>query len=109
MGADIGPGGDAGAFAQILGKTLGPFELSGGPGRPESGNICGAQTVGEAIDQRSLWPDHNQANILRFAPLHHVCVSAHIKRHAFRFFRNAGISGGGVELRERRGLRQLPR
>ncbi len=75
-------------------------------GWAECGHVCRLEAVGKAIDQWCLWTDHNKADCLRLAKLHHIAVIANIQRHNLRFLGDARISGGGVELVASRGSRE---
>jgi hypothetical protein len=108
-GADVTGGGDARAGAQVLGEALGAFQLRGGLRGAEGRHACRTQAVGQPIDQRRFGADDDKADSAGLTEGDHRTVIGHIERHAFRLLGDAGISGGGVEVREDRGLRQLPR
>ena len=107
-GAHVAGGRDARAGAEVLGEALGAFELGCGLRGAEHRHACGPQRIRQPVDQRRLGPNHHEIDGLVSAKGDHRAVIGRIERHAFRFFRDAGISGGGVEPSAARGLRQRP-
>ena len=111
--ADIARGRNPCARAQILGEALRPFELGSGPGRTEDGDGSGAQRVGEAVDERRLGADHDEADALFADEGDDGSVIRRIEAHERRKAGDAGVARRGIERIEARRkagrLHQLPR
>jgi hypothetical protein len=55
-----GRGPHAGGGHHVLGERLRSFDARGVLRRPEAGDACGANRVGDTEDERHLWPDDHQ-------------------------------------------------
>ena len=106
---NIAAGGDASARTHILSEALAPLKLRGGGGRSKHGNIFGAQTVSQAVHQRSLRPNHHQIDRIGCAKIRHCIMVTGIQRRKLRAFFHSGIAGACPQAFTLRRLRQLPR
>jgi hypothetical protein len=77
--------------------------------RPEHGDSGGADIIGQSGDQRRFGADDHQRDVFRSAERHHRSVVGRVERDAVRMARYSRIAGRGIEPREDRRLRQLPR
>ncbi len=107
-GAHVAGGRDARTLAQVLGEALGAFQLGGGLRGAEHRHARGPQRIRQPVHQRRFGADHHEVDDVALAEGDDPCVIAHIERDARGFLGDAGISGGGVELGQTRGLRQRP-
>ena len=94
--------------AQVLGETLGAFELRGGLARPERPDARRREVVHNARAQRRLGPDHDKTDAVCPAESDHTCVVPEIKRNELAFLRDPGIAGRTIEALHQGARRDLP-
>ena len=88
--------------AQILGETLGAFELRRCTRWAEHLEAGCLQIVGDARNQRRLWPNHDEIDLEFFGKPNDRRMIGQIDRHALRDFSNAGVAGRTIQLAQQR-------
>ena len=84
--------------AEVFGKSLGAFELSGKLAWAERLDADSRQIVDDAGRQRRLRADHDEINGVAPAELDHRRMIGDVERYAFGFPGDAGIAGRAPQL-----------
>ena len=88
-----------------------PFEPSSCGGRlrwTEHFDAGGFEIVGETGDERRLWPDHHEADVLLLAEADYGIVIRNVEGDAFGNCRDPGIARRAIEPVEQGALLELP-
>ena len=82
--ASIGSSRYAGTRAEVLGEALGAFEPRSLARRTEDLDALGFEVVGEPGDERRLWPDDDEADVLFLAEARDRRMVRDVEGDAFR-------------------------
>ena len=107
-GSDAAVGTPA-ASQDVLREALRPFDPRRGRARAEDGDPASPQDVGDAGDERRLRPDHDEIGAEREGEREQAVGVVGPDGMALPEPRDPRVAGRGVELAERRALRETPR
>ena len=93
---------------EFLRKTLARLQLRRSLGRPKHRPAPPRELIHHAQRQRQLRPYHRKVRLHLHPQSHHRIQALQIDRQAFRVVRNAAVARRAIQLRNARGLPQLP-